>query len=66
MTGFSFKKPSYKTSVERLHANDIINGAASALCGNGSDRVVPKKMFLASDNPDRCKRCLKKLLKTEE
>lgn len=60
MAIFSFKKPSGKTSVERLHAK--VDGRVAALCGNGSDRVIPKKTFLQSDNPDRCKRCLKVLL----
>ena len=60
MTGFSFKKPSGKTSVERLHA--MVDGRVAALCGNGSDRVIPKKTFLESENPDRCKLCLKVLL----
>lgn len=56
MTGFSFKKPSGKTSVERLHAQML--GRVAALCGNGSDRVIPRQTFLESDNPDRCKKCI--------
>jgi len=56
MTGFSFKKPSGKTSVERLHAQMFTRVAA--LCGNGSDRVIPIAKFLLSDNPDRCKKCI--------
>ena len=54
MTGFSFKKPSGKTSVERLHAQ--MDGRMAALCGNGSDRVIPREKFLESNHPDRCKR----------
>jgi len=57
MTGFSFKKPSGKTSVERLHAQ-MCDGRVTALCGNGSDRVIPRERFLEIDNPDRCKRCI--------
>lgn len=57
MTGFSFEKPSGKTSAERLHAK--VDGRVAALCGNGSERVIPKNFFLKSENPDRCKRCLK-------
>ncbi len=56
MTGFSFKKPSGKTSAERLHAQML--GRVAALCGNGSDRVIPIAKFLLSDSPDRCKRCI--------
>ena len=59
MTGFSFEKPSGRTSVERLHAQ--IDGRVTALCGNGSDRVIPRAKFLESDSPDRCKRCVQKL-----
>tara|TARA_R100001015_G_C4629116_1_gene189720 strand:- start:2040 stop:2234 length:195 start_codon:yes stop_codon:yes gene_type:complete len=59
MTGFSFEKPSGKTSVERLHAQ--MDGRMAALCGNGSDRVIPRAKFLESDSPDRCKRCVQKL-----
>lgn len=60
MTGFTFKKPSGKTSVERLHAK--VDGRVASLCGNGSDRVIPQKTFLESKHPDRCKLCLKVLL----
>jgi hypothetical protein len=56
MTGFSFKKPSGKTNVERLHAQ--IDGRVAALCGNGSDRVIARQTFLESDNPDRGKKCI--------
>ena len=59
MTGFSFEKTSGKTSVERLHAQ--MDGRVTALCGNGSDRVIPRAKFLESDSPDRCKRCILKL-----
>ena len=56
MPGFSFKKPNTNSSAERLHAQ--IDGRMAALCGNGSDRVIPRQKFLGSDNPDRCKRCI--------
>lgn len=49
-------------SVERIHAK--VDGRVSSLCDNGSERVVPKEMFLGmTGNPELCKRCLAKLTK---
>jgi hypothetical protein len=62
MTGFSFKMPSEKTSVKRLHAK--MDGRVSALCGNGSDRVIPRERFLESDSPERCKKCITLITET--
>ena len=59
MTAFSYKIPSGKTSVERIHLK--MNERVSSLCGNGSERVVSKKTFLSMiNNPEICKRCLAK------
>lgn len=59
MTGFSYKIPSGKTSVERIHLK--MDERVSSLCGNGSERVVSKKTFLGmTNNPEICKRCLAK------
>ena len=60
MTGFSYKMPSGKTSVERIHLS--MPDRMSSLCGNGSERVVSKDTFLGmTGNLELCKRCLAKL-----